>query len=474
MATNCMIICNNTATDHHHSRKRRMPAEQDTPIEPTSSIEPQVPDETAGLGGAAKHAKPTKESADSSGETPAENSIDEGGQQADSPQDPSEGKPAESSETTDNAKHAKNSTPARYTEIDEFALLLALATICVLVGVMYVHYFPFELDSSVPIHAATESSKQNIEQVEVLLNNSGQASSSDDQSTARTNSNAARTGLDASRGSLASSVESSDNVKIQAGIVAKNTYSTMRKELIQGSQKAGSRTSASSGSYGTPASGKTSSSQNASSRSQSNAEAAIRGIPLPNEEALDQEALASWKFNEKQDLQLPELPTGCEATALSTLLRMHGVDVTKQRVANAMPKTADGSDFVNAFWGDPYSEDDGWACMAPCVVSTAKRLLHGTGLTAEDKTGTALTELKLPATIWVTIDMEEAWMSSYEQDGYQLAVNTHCVVLKSIDNGQAQVVDPLVGETSYDLKLVQEAYDAMGQQAVYIHVKDKK
>ena len=87
---------------------------------------------------------------------------------------------------------------------------------------------------------------------------------------------------------------------------------------------------------------------------------------------------AKYVFDEKQDLQMPELPTGCEATALGTLLRMNGVNVTKFDVADAMPKS-NGSDFVYSFWGNPYSATDGWACMAPCSVITANKFLKDAG-----------------------------------------------------------------------------------------------
>ena len=73
-------------------------------------------------------------------------------------------------------------------------------------------------------------------------------------------------------------------------------------------------------------------------------------------------------FNYQKDMQYPELPTGCEATAVSTLLRMHGYNVSKTDVADAMPKS--DWDFVDCFWGDPYKETGG-ACMSPCAAATA-------------------------------------------------------------------------------------------------------
>lgn len=177
-------------------------------------------------------------------------------------------------------------------------------------------------------------------------------------------------------------------------------------------------------------------------------------------------------FDEKQDLQMPELPTGCEATALGTLLRMNGVDVTKFDVADAMPK-GDGSDFVYSFWGNPYSATDGWSCMAPCSVITANKFLKGSGKIAVEYTGTDLADLPLPSAVWVTMYLNDPLPSNYESDGYRLFKNPHCVVVKRIEYESVYVIDPLVGETSYPLSKFEDIYNTLGSQAVYIETVKK-
>lgn len=171
-----------------------------------------------------------------------------------------------------------------------------------------------------------------------------------------------------------------------------------------------------------------------------------------------------WEFDQAQDMQNPELPTGCEATALATLMRMSGYPVTKTEVADAMPKS-DGDDFVNAFWGDPRSVH-GWACMAPCSVSTANGFLGANA--AIDLTGTALSDAPTPFAAWVTIDMEEPVRSGYEQDGFSLMRNPHCVVVTAVGDDAVAVVDPLRGCVEYPRMQVEHVYDAMGRQAVCI------
>lgn len=176
---------------------------------------------------------------------------------------------------------------------------------------------------------------------------------------------------------------------------------------------------------------------------------------------------AKYVFDEEQDLQMPELPTGCEATALGTLLRMNGVSVTKFDVADAMPKNTNG-DFVYSFWGNPYSSTDGWACMAPCSVITANKFLKKTNKKAAEYTGTKLTELPLPSVVWVTMYLNDPLRTNYESDGYRLFRNPHCVVVTSIDDKNVHVIDPLVGETAYLLPKFENIYNILGCQAVYI------
>ena len=179
-----------------------------------------------------------------------------------------------------------------------------------------------------------------------------------------------------------------------------------------------------------------------------------------------------YVFDEKQDLQMPELPTGCEATALGTLLRMNGVNVTKFDVADAMPKS-DGSDFVYSFWGNPYSATDGWACMAPCSVITANKFLKNSTKVAVEYTGADLTELKFPSVVWVTMYLNDPKPSNYESNGYRLFRNPHCVVVTRIELDSVYVIDPLVGEVAYPLERFNNVYKELGCQAVCIETEEK-
>ena len=172
-----------------------------------------------------------------------------------------------------------------------------------------------------------------------------------------------------------------------------------------------------------------------------------------------------WAFDSRQDLQLPELPTGCEATALGTLLRLNGIEAGKLDVADAMPKSDE--DWVHSFLGDPYSVGGG-CCMSPCLAATAREFLEGTGMLAYQTEGCALADLPMPCVVWVTIGLADPQGPIREQGAYEMYYPSHCVVLLSLSDGYVQCVDPREGCVSYPLDRLQEVYRAMGAQAVYI------
>lgn len=171
-----------------------------------------------------------------------------------------------------------------------------------------------------------------------------------------------------------------------------------------------------------------------------------------------------YVFDPGQDLQLPELPTGCEATATATLLRMHGISATKTEVADAMPKS--DIDFVHSFLGDPYKPTGG-CCMALCSAETARPFLAGTGLTCYQVEGLPLIDLPKPCVIWATIDLAEP-QAIKQQGAYTMYYPSHCIVVTSISGGYAQCIDPLVGRVDYPLDRLVDVYQKVGTQAIYV------
>lgn len=173
-----------------------------------------------------------------------------------------------------------------------------------------------------------------------------------------------------------------------------------------------------------------------------------------------------WVFNYNEDMQLPELPTGCEATAAATLARMDGFYVTKTQVADAMPKS--DSDFVNSFLGDPYSEH-GWATSAPCVTDTLNGFFEMEERRAAiNLTGTDFFDLPLPCAVWATIDMTLPDAPVRTSEDYGLYRNTHCVVVTRVGDVAVDIIDPLRGDCQQPTDQFIEIYNAMGKQAVYV------
>lgn len=171
-----------------------------------------------------------------------------------------------------------------------------------------------------------------------------------------------------------------------------------------------------------------------------------------------------YAFDPDEDMQLPELPTGCEATATATLLRMHGVNATKTEVADAMPKS--DIDFVHSFLGDPYKSTGG-CCMALCAAETARPFLAGTGLTCYVVEGLPLIDLPRPCVIWATIDLAEP-QAIRRQGAYTMHYPSHCIVVTSVSDGYAQCIDPLAGRVDYPLDRLTYVYQKVGAQAIYV------
>ncbi len=103
-------------------------------------------------------------------------------------------------------------------------------------------------------------------------------------------------------------------------------------------------------------------------------------------------------------LQLPELPSGCEATMLTLLLNYNGWKVDKSEIAkDYVPYkiiTSDKGDtlrrgYTICFRRRPAFTDYGLGCFIPCIQGAADKYLKqvGSRLKAYDLTGTPLQEL---------------------------------------------------------------------------------
>lgn len=180
--------------------------------------------------------------------------------------------------------------------------------------------------------------------------------------------------------------------------------------------------------------------------------------------------------------QYPELPTGCEVTALTMALRYKGFSVSKTKLAeDFLDKVDYPGDFINNFVGSPFSQF-GLGIYAPGICKTANRFLkaNNTNCRAYDISGTAFEKLYEnieegnPVLIWTTYYLERppAVNSTYEVDGqiYKWKSNEHCMLLLGFDMEKNTVIaaNPATGIEEYSESLIKKRYNQFNKMAVVI------
>ncbi|MFJ8262898.1 C39 family peptidase [Rummeliibacillus sp. NPDC094406] len=154
------------------------------------------------------------------------------------------------------------------------------------------------------------------------------------------------------------------------------------------------------------------------------------------------------KLNVKVINQRPELPTGCEITAVTMMLQYAGTKVNKIQLAEEMPRTAtlDGN---LGFVGNPY-KTTGWWIFPPALMNLVKKHA-GTSI---NMTGVSFTSIKKqinrnhPVVVWVA-----------GVDGF---IN-HALTITGYSSTRAYYNDPWTGKKS-----------SMSIKALEQHRKDDK
>ncbi|MBD5144735.1 MAG: C39 family peptidase [Ruminococcus sp.] len=191
-------------------------------------------------------------------------------------------------------------------------------------------------------------------------------------------------------------------------------------------------------------------------------------------------------------LQLPELPVGCEITALTILLRHCGFDADKTDLAkNYLPvswgnaRYEDGKTYKDSFFdyfiGDPFSR--GYGCFAGAIEKAANSYIadHGGGFTVKNISGSHPDVLydylaaDVPVLCWATDGMiepefYETWYDNATGEQLDWYLNEHCFVLAGF-NMSADLVtlnDPMKGIIDYNINRFETRYDQMHRQAIVI------
>ena len=127
--------------------------------------------------------------------------------------------------------------------------------------------------------------------------------------------------------------------------------------------------------------------------------------------------------------QLPDMPTGCEATSVAMLLQFAGVEISKEQVAAEMPYSDDPN---LGFQGDPYDYSGG-IIYPPALLDLVRSHVG----TAEDLSGIDLDTLK------ATIDAGKPVIVWF----LPTAADSHTVVVTGYTDTDILINDPAEGLT---------------------------
>ncbi|MFJ5767634.1 C39 family peptidase [Lysinibacillus sp. NPDC093210] len=192
-------------------------------------------------------------------------------------------------------------------------------------------------------------------------------------------------------------------------------------------------------------------------------------------------------------MQKPELPQGCEITALTAVLNYYGMDVTKLEMAdNYLPKqniyTSGGQRYgpnpALAYAGNPRDKANGMYVFAAPIVKAAEAAIADkqANLRVTDMSGASQSEMLdlveegVPVVVWVTLDLStpkttanKGWIYEGETVKHAAYLNLHAVVLTGHSDQQVVVMDPLQGNVSYNVDEFFKSYQELNMQAVAVH-----
>lgn len=188
------------------------------------------------------------------------------------------------------------------------------------------------------------------------------------------------------------------------------------------------------------------------------------------------------KLTAKCVYQMPELQTGCEASALTTALNYHGFKVKKTTIVDKyMPIQYHGlGDINNYFLGNPYGV--GMGIYPQGLKKTANRYLKkkDTELKAYDISGSSINKIcnlvaeGCPVCVWVTCNINQPpsidmrW--SYRGKSYAFSYDEHCVTVIGFDKKKNSIIvaNPINGICEYSKHTFTQRYKDMGRHALVI------
>ena len=210
------------------------------------------------------------------------------------------------------------------------------------------------------------------------------------------------------------------------------------------------------------------------------------------EQSNSEEVPASYQIEQFDVIfQMPELPTGCEITAMTMALRYYGLDADKVVMATDYLPTVPlslqygndgllyGPDINQYFVGNP-ATGEGYICGTTAITTAVNQYLQDAGsfLRAVDKTGSSIEELyhmvsqNTPVVVWITISMTERNINGgwYTQTGEYVdwATNDHGAVLIGYTQDSVTLADPISGIVTYSREAFEHVFESRGNQCVIL------
>lgn len=202
---------------------------------------------------------------------------------------------------------------------------------------------------------------------------------------------------------------------------------------------------------------------------------------LVEREELDYTYYATVQLKTENILQNPELPTGCEVTALAIVLNDLGYEIDKVLLADLfLPKGEIGKTHPDkAFIGNP-RDKGAYGANAPVLVKTANDYLEYVQgkHNAYNLSSSEFTDLLkyindgYPVMFWGTMYMKQGYYSTQwtiDNETVRWYARLHCMVLVGYTEDTYIIADPLQGIVEYDKALVEQRYDELGKQAIVIY-----
>lgn len=187
--------------------------------------------------------------------------------------------------------------------------------------------------------------------------------------------------------------------------------------------------------------------------------------------------------------QLPELPRGCEVTALNMLLSYHGIPVDKMELAENIkrnPATFKKQNEKiyfgnphNGFVGDMYSFDTpGLGVYHEPISKLAKK--YAPNKEVLDFSGedfpSVIHHLSLERPVWVIINShykklpETEFVTWHTEDGpIKITYRQHSVLITGYDEQYIYFNDPLNYRSKAPIEQFIDAWNQMGKQAITIY-----